>query len=326
MLGSAPRPIFAEVEQRRGQQKNTVYPIVLWREWKRGEWPLQLFLWEKCSLFRVSKAARHFPTTTSNIESEVGRCSIWHPLEMPAWLGVDVSQTFSRKSLWLFSVLTKRASVRSPHGFLWSILPFPSLRFSLLVVGWTLISKGPWEWAGQQQQQAGVLSGPVWSAAHHALLCGPDGQLQAWQCLHSCGVHQAFIWLNFPSLSKTGNKTGDITDLDRQEQAVPFKCKHFLLCLSFYVFQSHMLILYVAILKFVQLRLNSRCPIHFFPLKKKNVFFCPLKSYQKRKPEHLETWHCWIHSWLGCQSLVHATCILQGAHVKSEMFTSSITM
>lgn len=86
--------------------------------------------------------------------------------------------------------LTKRA------GFLvatWVPVKHPSLSIALfclsvapsLVVCRTLISKGPWERAGQQQQQAGILSGPVWTAAHHALFYVSDGQLQAWTRLHS---------------------------------------------------------------------------------------------------------------------------------------------
>lgn len=80
--------------------------------------------------------------------------------------------------------------------------------------------------------------------------------------------HQAFICVNFPSLSKTGNKTGDINDLDCQEQAVPLKCKHFLLCLSFYVFQSHMFILFVSVIKFgsakSKLQVSNALLIFFF--------------------------------------------------------------
>lgn len=72
-----------------------------------------------------------------------------------------------------------------------------------------------------------------------------------------------------------------------------------------------MFMLYVAIPKRAQLRLNSRCLMQFFfffSLKENNkimfsFFFYPLKCDQKRKSEHLEIWHRRIHSWLGCQSL-----------------------
>lgn len=190
--------------------------------------------------------------------AKVGRCSAWHRTEVSAWLRVDVLQPLSRKSLWLFSALTKRPGVGQPHGFLWSILPFLSLCSASLLLP-LLLCVGLWspkvlesEWASNNSRPGSSAGLFGWQPTVPSSMCLMDSFRRGTASI--AARHQAFICFNFPSLSKTGNKTGDINDLDCQERALPWKCKHFLSCLSFYVVGGHMLMLYVALLKFVGLR------------------------------------------------------------------------
>lgn len=116
------------------------------------------------------------------------------------WLTVDVSQTFSRKSLWLFFGLSRR-----PHGFFWfmasfllTLLPFfgPSLSISVSHLLSLLLCVGLWSLKVLENEEPATTAGwdSLWACLDPSPSCPflSDGQLQAWHCLYSpaaLGLH-----------------------------------------------------------------------------------------------------------------------------------------
>lgn len=128
-------------------------------------------------------------------------------MEHLPWFRVYVSQTFSRKSLWLLFGVSRRPNqwkaTWAPliHGilpaysthFLWSISLYPSLRLALsLVVCRSLISKGPWEWGASNNSRQGFSVGLFGSQ--------PIMPFSIWLTATGIAVppSEAFIWLNLP--------------------------------------------------------------------------------------------------------------------------------
>lgn len=125
------------------------------------------------------------------------------------WLRVDVSQTFSRKSLWLFFGLSRRLGVwvitGRPHGFFWFMASFlltlltffgPSLSISVSLLLSLLLCVGLWSLKVLENEEPATTAGwdSLWACLDPSPSCPflSDGQLQAWQCLYSpaaLGLH-----------------------------------------------------------------------------------------------------------------------------------------
>lgn len=248
-------------------------------EWKWQKWPLQLFLWGKGVHFQKQRIlsivqnlrCRRIELKWEDAPSGTGR----RCLPDSQWMFYRPSPgnpfDCSRRSLRGLAFRSHMGSCEASFLLYLSVLPL-CCSLSCLCVGLWSPKVLESEWASNSSR-LGSSAG----------LFGSQPTVPSSMCLTdsfrrgSASVavrHQAFIRLNFPSLSKTRNKTGDINDLDCQERAVPWKkCKHFLSCLSFYVFRaicSCCMLLYWSLFRWEHSRHLMLC---FLSLKKRLCLF-----------------------------------------------------